>query len=178
MSSKIAAEFVLISERPKLKNSFWVHICFYRQIVSKDNINFFLIAFLMCFQNTEFRPGRNCLFTTAQKHVKIFVAANKKNFSRQSVPNVKFLRLKNTQPIWFYGDIFLTRAGNVKEFVRITWRRKKLISENVGRNRHNCNIARKYHGSFITEFSIDSFDKDDDKKVFNAKCRATISIRH
>ena len=78
MSLKIAAEFVLISERPKLRNSFWLHICFYRQIVSKDNINFFLIAFLMCFQNTEFRPGRNCLFTTAQKHVKIFVAANKK----------------------------------------------------------------------------------------------------
>ena len=125
----------------------------------------------MCFQNTEFRPGRNCLFTAAQKHVKIFVAANKKNFSRQSVPNVKFLRLKNTQPIWSYQDIFRkTRAGNVKEFVRITKWRKKLISEYVGRNRHICNIAL-YHGLFITEYSIDSFDKDDDKKVFNANVK-------
>ena len=108
----------------------------------------------MCFQNTEFRPGRNCLFTTAQKHVKIFVAANKKNFSRQSVPNVKFLRLKNTQPIWSYGDIFLTRAGNVREFVRITWRRKKLISENVGRNRHNCNLQYCKEVSWVIHYWV------------------------
>ena len=124
----------------------------------------------MCFQNTEFRPGRNCLFTTAQKHVKIFVAANKKKFLSSKCAKRKVFTFENTQPIWSCKDIFLTRAGNVKEFVRITKRRKKLISENVGRSRHNCYIIMD-HGTFITEFYRDSFDKDDDKKVFNANVK-------